>query len=433
MGIGVHGQGDGDFVIATAGRRLPHGWRRDSRIDGEFQHEEERAEQGESDRMQQEILQQVTELDHIRKKPKCAQCECLLDVLAEVGADLTARDEAEYAELGRVVTEWQIAGNSQRHACLGCEDCLPIGPYNRLSALLHPAADRAVPEAQPAPPCASCAGSCDASGVNPPAQSENWPLVPGDYRVGDPRQGIAVCTLADTDLSDELTASDCFARVAIVGSLATENLGIERMIRNVVANPQIRVLVLCGRDSRGHQAGQAILALKANGVGADRRIIGAKGPRPVLKNITGTEIKAFQANISVIDAIGVVGIEQLSEMIRRCQLEGPVVTLAPAPPAITLPKTIRVIQGEQQPWVADPEGFFVILLDTAAGVIRCEHYTADGSMNEVLDGTGAEEMALTAIRRGLVSRLDHAAYLGRELAKAEQALRGGCSYRQDAG
>jgi tetrahydromethanopterin S-methyltransferase subunit A len=36
------------------------------------------------------------------------------------------------------------------------------------------------------------------------------------------------------------------------------------------------------------------------------------------------------------------------------------------------------------------------------------------------------------IDRGLISRLDHAAYLGRELARAEESLRSGEPFVQDA-
>jgi tetrahydromethanopterin S-methyltransferase subunit A len=39
---------------------------------------------------------------------------------------------------------------------------------------------------------------------------------------------------------------------------------------------------------------------------------------------------------------------------------------------------------------------------------------------------------MTAIERNLISRLDHAAYLGRELARAEYALSSGEPYVQDA-
>ena len=37
----------------------------------------------------------------------------------------------------------------------------------------------------------------------------------------------------------------------------------------------------------------------------------------------------------------------------------------------------------------------------------------------------------TVINEALISRLDHAAYLGRELARAEQALKTGENYVQD--
>jgi len=36
------------------------------------------------------------------------------------------------------------------------------------------------------------------------------------------------------------------------------------------------------------------------------------------------------------------------------------------------------------------------------------------------------------VEEGLVTQLDHAAYLGRELAKAEVALKTGAHYEQDA-
>ena len=39
---------------------------------------------------------------------------------------------------------------------------------------------------------------------------------------------------------------------------------------------------------------------------------------------------------------------------------------------------------------------------------------------------------MTAIERVLLTRLDHAAYLGRELARAEHALSSGEAYVQDA-
>jgi dihydropteroate synthase len=50
---------------------------------------------------------------------------------------------------------------------------------------------------------------------------------------------------------------------------------------------------------------------------------------------------------------------------------------------------------------------------------------------EVVKGKDATSVYGTLIEMGLVTRLDHAAYLGRELAKAEIALKLGRSYIQD--
>ena len=45
--------------------------------------------------------------------------------------------------------------------------------------------------------------------------------------------------------------------------------------------------------------------------------------------------------------------------------------------------------------------------------------------------TVASAVGATAVERGVLSRLDHAVYLGRELARAEESLRTGAPYVQD--
>lgn len=219
------------------------------------------------------------------------------------------------------------------------------------------------------------------------------------------------------------------SQIAIVGFLFTENLGIERMIRNIVTNPAIRYLILCGRDSRGHQAGQAILSLKENGVDENHRIIGAKGPRAVLKNISRDEIEAFRKNSEVLDDIDCMDVERIAEVLKRHRENAPGTPVILPPNSIQKPKIVEARKIKE--WTQDPEGFFYILTDKKLGGIICEHYRTDGVINEVIRGASAEDIANTAIQRGLVSRLDHAAYLGRELAKVEDSLRVGLGYRQD--
>ena len=79
------------------------------------------------------------------------------------------------------------------------------------------------------------------------------------------------------------------SEIAIVGSITTENLGVEHLIKNLIANPFIRHLVIWGEDIDGHLPGNALVNLLRNGVDKTRRINGAKGARPVLKNITASD------------------------------------------------------------------------------------------------------------------------------------------------
>jgi tetrahydromethanopterin S-methyltransferase subunit A len=82
--------------------------------------------------------------------------------------------------------------------------------------------------------------------------------------------------------------------------------------------------------------------------------------------------------------------------------------------------------------VGDPAGYFVVYVDRHRGILSLEHYDNDGVLDVVIEADQAASLYIPAIERGLISRLDHAAYLGRELARAEEALRTGAPYIQDA-
>ncbi|MDI9616748.1 MAG: dihydropteroate synthase-like protein [Methanothrix sp.] len=93
-------------------------------------------------------------------------------------------------------------------------------------------------------------------------------------------------------------------------------------------------------------------------------------------------------------------------------------------PGVVPPAHLEVRQAEQsRGFVADPAGSFRIGL--------CGDEIAAVHDRMVIKGRTAREILDTAIDLNLVSRLDHAAYLGRELEKAEIALRLGKSYTQD--
>ncbi len=78
----------------------------------------------------------------------------------------------------------------------------------------------------------------------------------------------------------------------------------------------------------------------------------------------------------------------------------------------------------------DHAGYVKVAIDRGKGVIAVSHFRA-GKATCVIEGSRAEEVCDELIARGLVSTLSHAAYIGRELYKAELALKLGKSYVQD--
>src|SRR5690349_3409435 len=109
-----------------------------------------------------------------------------------------------------------------------------------------------------------------------------WPIIAGSYEVGDPQGPVAICALTTENLITPLAR---LPGVAIVGKVYTANLGITRIVTNVTANPAIRFLLICGKDSPLFHPGQSLVALAEQGIDADRRIVGAIGYEPVLATL----------------------------------------------------------------------------------------------------------------------------------------------------
>jgi len=71
----------------------------------------------------------------------------------------------------------------------------------------------------------------------------------------------------------------------------------------------------------------------------------------------------------------------------------------------------------------DQAGYFVIVPLAEAGQINVEHYAYDHTLLRTIEGATARAIYCTIILNGWVTELGHAAYLGKELAKAELSLR----------
>jgi tetrahydromethanopterin S-methyltransferase subunit A len=110
---------------------------------------------------------------------------------------------------------------------------------------------------------------------------------------------------------------------ALAGTLQTENIGIEKIICNVVSNPNIRYLIVCGPETPGHLAGDAVLALVKNGLDERKRIIGTEAPTPFLFNIQPEFVKRFCDQITVIELINEGSPEVIRQAVWSCYQEKP--------------------------------------------------------------------------------------------------------------
>ena len=95
---------------------------------------------------------------------------------------------------------------------------------------------------------------------------------------------------------------------------------------------------------------------------------------------------------------------------------------------------VTVADEEAKPSSVDPKGVFKITVDRNAETIVALHFAAAEAEKPtiIVKGETAEAVYAKIVEMGLVTRLDHAAYLGSELAKAEIALRTGKEYIQDS-
>jgi len=152
------------------------------------------------------------------------------------------------------------------------------------------------------------------------APASGWPIVSGEYVVGNPESCVAVVTLGSHGL-DEAAIE---AGAAISGPCHTENLGIEKVVANYISNPNIRFMVVTGSEVQGHITGQCFKALHENGIGSDGGIIGAKGAIPFLENAGEDAITRFQNQIvEIVDLIDCEDTGKIANAVKECISKDP--------------------------------------------------------------------------------------------------------------
>ncbi|MEM3012626.1 MAG: tetrahydromethanopterin S-methyltransferase subunit A [Candidatus Hadarchaeales archaeon] len=203
--------------------------------------------------------------------------------------------------------------------CTGCARCVEVCPAGVFG--LEEERGRKVARVVRGEECCACRacelkcpeGAIEVEGyqllkVDPPP---DYPPEEGRYLRGNDYSPVAVCAILDTydfRIPPELlrlVEVGVEAGAALAGTLQTENIGIEKLVANVVANPNLRYLVLCWRESQGHLPAHSLLQLVEKGVANDKRrtILGSRAPAPYLPNLPLRSIERFRKQITIVNLI----------------------------------------------------------------------------------------------------------------------------------
>ena len=158
----------------------------------------------------------------------------------------------------------------------------------------------------------------------------DYPPEEGRYIRGNDASPVAVAIILNCEADKVPLELTRLVRVgaesgaALSGTVQTENIGFEKIICNIVANPNIRYLILGGPESAGHLTGQALKALMQNGIDDKKRIIESKSPHPFLYNIPVEFVERFRKQLTLIDLQFEGDPEIIRKAVWSCYQENPV-------------------------------------------------------------------------------------------------------------
>jgi tetrahydromethanopterin S-methyltransferase subunit A len=383
------------------------------------------------------LIQLSKKLKSIGKIEKCEGCGCYIDTINEVDAVLkkTSTNSPDDVAAREIIDELS-AQHKTTHGCIGCDPCYPVAISNALFALSD---GESVAGLEPSlAPDESCGSGC---GCEAPARAASpspvslqlqpafasWPLETGDYRLGNLSGCVAISTLASENLYKSFSEKVCEENCAICGKVFTENIGIEKVVKNIISNRHIRFLILCGQEAKGHLTGACFKSLYANGITDKGKIIAAPGKRPWVKTLTAAQIARFQAQVELIDLIGCEDVTIIEETALALAERNP----GAMKEDVQLAGVPRYVASNKVTLRLDKAGFLIIHPKPESGLLLVEHYKNSGEPTCMIEGSDSAIVCAELIERGLVSQLDHAAYLGRELERAKLAMQLGFPFVQD--
>lgn len=385
------------------------------------------------------LIQLSKKLKGIGKIEKCEGCGCYIDTVSEFDAVLKKSGSNSPDDLtAREIVDELSAKHKTTHGCIGCDPCYPVIVSNALYALSDGASvEGQAPSEAPDESCGTVCGSgCESTApvalistviLKAKPLPAAWPLETGNYRLGNLSGCVAISTLASEDLYKSFSEEVCDDSCAICGKVFTENIGIEKVVKNIISNRHIRFLILCGQEAKGHLTGACFKALHANGITDKGKIIDAPGKRPWIKTLSLADIARFQAQVEIVDLIGCEDVEIIEETAAALARRNP----GAMKDNVRLEGVPRYTASEQATLRLDKAGFLIVHPKPESGLILVEHYKNSGEPTCIIEGKDPAIICAALVERGLVSQLDHAAYLGRELERAKLSMQLGFPFVQD--
>ncbi len=218
---------------------------------------------------------------------------------------------------------------------------------------------------------------------NDQLRTNPWPLLYANIlRIGNLESNVGIATLwTERDVVKNYFDTKDYC---VIGNLYAA-AGVNHIIRNVFANPNIRYIVLWGADMS--QSGYAFLRFMENGVDRNRNFINARGQ--IEKEIPKEAISEFRSRVQVIDMRG----RKIEDVVRTVK------KLAPQKPFAKKPTVFPPATSDLMTFPSEQVGFRVES-DTVAktwlrilnlinhyGRVEKTRYASNNQLKEILNLT----------------------------------------------
>ena len=138
--------------------------------------------------------------------------------------------------------------------------------------------------------------------------------IPEQCYAGNPDSAVAICTLSSMDLLRQIANSEVLGRISMAGRLLSENKGIDSLIKYTSSHRNIRTILLCGNDTRGHRAGHSLVELYQNGTDYSNRIINSTSPEPFL-TASRSDIDHFRNKTLLVNRMGLTDMTLIQRLV----------------------------------------------------------------------------------------------------------------------